>query len=74
MDYRALRLFLDEAGLHPSTSDMRHIMRELDPARCTAGLCCLSYAALGNQYEREPIAVLITACMHAELARLHAKD
>ena len=36
MDYRALRLFLDAAGLHPSTTDVRHIMRELDPARQAA--------------------------------------
>ena len=34
LDYKALRIFLDEAGLQPTTTDVRHIMRELDPARC----------------------------------------
>lgn len=34
LDYRALRVFLDEAGLQPTTTDVRHIMRELDPSRC----------------------------------------
>lgn len=33
MDYGALRRFLDEAGLQPTTTEMRHIMRELDPSR-----------------------------------------
>ena len=33
MDYRALRLFLDASGLHPTPTDVRHIMRELDPSR-----------------------------------------
>ena len=38
LDYKALRIFLDEAGLQPTTSDVRHIMRELDPARCCPAL------------------------------------